>query len=129
MKNKKKNLIICQVENPGTLILNKKVFLLGKEFREEKDDPNLDKKDIFDLEKLNMLGINLIATHISNEKAFEEFRELLGDKQMKIFARIETSEAICNIDSIINKCDGIIIDHGFISTRISYEDVKILNYN
>lgn len=106
------------------LLINKKVFLLEKEFRVSNEGSNLDKKDIFDLEKLNTLGVNIVATHISNDKTFDELKELLGDKQMKIFARIETSDAICNIDTIVEKCDGIIIDHGFISTKISYEDVN-----
>lgn len=122
-RKKQKNLLICEVENPGTLILHKKVFLLGKEFQEEKEDSNLDKKDIFDLDKISSLGVNIITARINNEKVIDEIKEFLGDKEIKIFARIETSEAICNFDSIIEKCDGIIIDHGFISTKIPYEDV------
>jgi len=97
--------------------------LLGKEFKQDNYSSKLDVKDITDLEKINELGVNIITTQINDESSFDEIYELLGDKQMKIFARIETSEAIFNIDSIIEKCDGIIFDHGFISTKIPYEDV------
>jgi pyruvate kinase len=104
---------------------------LGKEFQVEKYSSKLDVKDITDLEKINDLGVNIITTQINNESTIDELKELLGEKQMKIFARIETSEAICNFDSIIERCDGIIIDHGFISTKIPYEDVtkKYLRIN
>ncbi len=123
IKNKKKNFLICEAINPGTIFLHKKLFLLGKEFKQDNYSSKLDVKDITDLEKINELGVNIITTQINDESSFDEIYELLGDKQMKIFARIETSEAIFNIDSIIEKCDGIIFDHGFISTKIPYEDV------
>lgn len=89
----------------------------------------MDVKDITDLEKINDLDINIITTQINHESTFCELKELLGDKPIKIFARIETSEAICNFDSILEKSDGIIIDHGFISTKIPYEDVLLNSKN
>ena len=81
-------------------------------------------KDISDMENICNLGVNIITSQINNENVLKELKDLLGETKTKIFARIETNEAIVNFDSIIEKCDGIIIDHGFISTSIPYEDVK-----
>jgi ABC-type molybdenum transport system ATPase subunit/photorepair protein PhrA len=49
-----------------------------------------------------------------NDSQIDELRELAGEKvnDLIIFARIETSEAIYNFDSILEKSDGIIIQQG-----------------
>ncbi len=122
-KKKEKNLIKCEAENSGTIYLHKKIFLFGKELNNINCESRLDMKDINDLNNICSLGINIISSQINNENTIYELRDILGETKIKLFARIETSEAFLNFDTIIDKCDGIIIDHGFISTKIPYEDV------
>ena len=127
-KKKDKDLLICEVEHSGTIYKHKKVSLLGKEILNYNKNSILDKKDISDLAKLNISGVNVITALINDENSINEIKDLLGDKIPKIFARIETSEAFYNFVKIINKCDGIIIDHELISTKIPINDVKIIFY-
>jgi hypothetical protein len=125
---KMNNMILCEVLNPGIIHLYKKLFVLEKEITNElglSTNP-ICAKDIVDLSASNKLGVNIIMAVVNNVNNIKELREISGDENLKIFARIETSEAIYNFDSILNKADGVIIQHGLLSSKIPYEDVTLL---
>ena len=51
-------------------------------------------------------GIKVITALVNTPENIEEIRDLVGeseDSNLLIFARIETSQAICNFDSILEK--------------------------
>jgi hypothetical protein len=124
---KNMNMIICEAQHNGTIRLHKKLFLLDKEIVSEMGISPIGIKDIIDINKVPELGINIVTALVNNSDDIDEIRELFGEYQerMKIFARIETSESMYKFDSILEKSDGIIINHGLISSKIPYEEVKI----
>lgn len=122
----KKNMIICEVDHAGIIHKYKKVFLLEKEIVSSVGSNPIGVKDIVDIHKTQKLGIHILTALVNTSENIDEIRELVGEgsKDLRIFARIETSEAIYNFDSILEKCDGIVIHHGLISSKIPYEDVQ-----
>ncbi len=121
-------MILCEVDHSGSIHLYKKLFLLEKEIVSELGANPIGVKDIVDIHKTMNLGINIIAALVNNVDNILEIKELVGDKvhDLLIFARIETSEAIYNFDSILEKSDGIIIQQGLLSSKIPYEDLCLI---
>ncbi len=126
--NKVNNMILCEVDHSGSLHIYKKLFLLGKEIVSEMGVNPIGVKDIVDIHKAMNLGINIITALVNNSENIQEIRELVGEKvsDLLIFARIETSEAIYNFDSILEKSDGIILQQGLLSSKIPYEDLCLI---
>ncbi len=121
------NMLLCEVNHAGSIHLHRKVFLLGKEVVTEMDSKTIGVKDIVDLSHSLKLGVNIITVLVNNANNIEELKELAGDfENLKIFARIETSEAIYNFDSILEMSDGIVIQHGLLSTKIPHEDLCLI---
>ncbi len=121
------NMLVCEVSHAGSIHLHKKVFLLGKEILSEIDGKTIGVKDIVDLSHSIKLGVNIITVLVNNAGNIEELKEIAGDvENLKIYARIETSEAIYNFDSILEKSDGIVIQHGLLSTKIPHEDLCLI---
>lgn len=125
--SKENNLIVCEADYNGTIYKHKKVFLLNKEIISELGSNTniIGVKDIIDISKIPVLHINIITVLVNNGKNVDEIKELLAEegKHVKIYARIETSEAIFKFDEILEKADGIVIQHGLLSSKISYEDL------
>jgi pyruvate kinase len=123
---KSMNMVVCEAQHNGTIMLHKKVFLLDKEIVSEMGVSPIGVKDIIDINKVAELGIHIVTALVNNPENIDEIREILGDnsKNVKIFSRIETSESMYKFDSILEKSDGIIINHGLISSKIPYEEVS-----
>lgn len=122
------NMIICEVCHAGSIYLHKKVFLFEKEIVSELGANPIGVKDIVDIHKTSNIGINIITLLVNNVENIQEIRELVGEKvnDLMIFARIETSEAIYNFDSILESSDGIILQQGLLSSIIPYEDLCLI---
>lgn len=85
-----------------------------------------DKKDLaFGLEK----GVNFVTlSFVRKAKEVYELRKLLGAKQdeIGIIAKIETKEAIDNLDAIIKAADGIMVARGDLAIEIPREEVPLV---
>ena len=88
-----------------------------------------DKRDLqFGLEK-NVDFVTL--SFVRRGKEVKQLRKLLGDKAGKIgvIAKIETREAIENLDEIISLADGIMVARGDLAIEIPREQVPIVQKN
>ena len=120
-------MVLCEVDHAGTIYLHKKVFVLEKEIVSNNCNSPLGVKDIIDISKAVELGINIFSALVNNASNIEEIKELITDlTSFKLLARIETSEAIYNFDSILEKADGIVLHHGLLSSKIPYEDLCLV---
>ncbi len=101
--------LICKVVTPGVIQPNKRLTFTGYKpilpFITEKD-----KKDII---RGIQAGVNiLVVSYVKDENNILELREFLFQhqwKDVKVISKIETKEAIDNIDQIINASDGILL--------------------
>jgi pyruvate kinase len=118
-------MILCEVNHSGSIYLNKKVFILDKEIVSELGSDPIGVKDIVDINKIISCGINIITALVNSAENVEEIKSLAGHDTI-FFARIETSEAIYNFDSILERSDGIIIQQGLLSSKIPYEDLCLI---
>lgn len=117
--------IICEALEDSIIYTHNSINLLGRDIVKEADIPMLSAKDIIDLNKICQLGINIITVSVNSAENIDEIKELLTDEtksNLKIFARIETENALINFDSILNKCDGILIRHGLISPNLPFDE-------
>lgn len=85
-----------------------------------------DKKDlIFGLS----VGVNFVTlSFVRNAKDIHQLRKLIGDKagDVSIVAKIETQEAIDNIDEIIEASDAIMVARGDLAIEIPRGQVPLL---
>ena len=97
----------CKAINPGIILPLKKLHFKGYK-------PNLpfltekDKKDI--LWGLQVWVNILVVSYVKNENNILELRDFLyqhNGKNVKVIAKIETKEAVENIEAVINAADGI----------------------
>lgn len=89
--------------------------------------PALTEKDIEDLNFAIALGVDYIA--LSFVRKAEDLiiaRSFMKDTFAGLIAKIERPEAITNIDSIIENCDGIMIARGDLGVEMETEQVPII---
>lgn len=97
----------CKVINPGIIQPLKKAH-----FKWYKPNlPFLTEKDKKDILWGLQVGVNiLVVSYVKNENNILELRDFLyqhNGKDVKIIAKIETKEAIENLEQVINAADGI----------------------
>lgn len=72
----------------------------------------------------------LALSFISNVKQLEEVKKIIQEinpqSQLKIICKIETLEAVKNIESLVANSDGIMVARGDLSLEIGYENVPII---
>lgn len=114
---------------PGTIQVNKKITFDGYNpilpFITEKD-----KKDII---WGIQAGVNiLVVSYVKDENNILELREFLYQhqgKDVKVISKVETKEAVDNIDQIINASDGILLKRGELeelTTKKSMTEEKVV---
>lgn len=118
--------IVCQVKNDGKISDRKGVNIpdvhINMDYMSGKD-----RQDI-------IFGINndvdfIAASFVRCAEDVKEVRELLDDnggKNINIIAKIENSEGIINIDSIIAEADAIMIARGDMGVELPEEEVPII---
>lgn len=122
-------MILCEVIEEGLIQKNRTISLQGKDIIKECDIPMMNAKDIIDLNKAVSLNIGTVSIFVNSSENLEEVKEILGEearKNIKLYAKIETQNAIMNFDSILQKADGIIIHHGLVTSSFSFEELSLV---
>lgn len=72
----------------------------------------------------------LALSFVSNIKQLEEVKNIIYEinpqSQLKIICKVENSEAVKNIQSLVANSDGIMVARGDLSLEIGYENVPII---
>ncbi|KND49454.1 MAG: pyruvate kinase [Parcubacteria bacterium C7867-003] len=87
---------------------------------------SLTEKDLKDLEFGIKNDVDFIAlSFVRRPSDIAELRKILDKRKSKagIIAKIETPQAVSNIDEIISLCDGIMIARGDLAIEVPYEKV------
>lgn len=126
VENVKNTDIICKVLNGGKISNNKGVNIPGAHlslpFLSEKDKKDL----LFGIEN----GFDFVAASFTRTASdIIEIRKILednGGSSIRIIAKIENSEGVDNIDSILRVADGIMVARGDMGVEIPFEEIPRL---
>jgi pyruvate kinase len=73
----------------------------------------LSAKDKADIEFAIKSGVDYIAlSFLRNAQDIKDARKFIGDKQVKIIAKIERPEALVNLDEIVDEADAVMVARG-----------------
>lgn len=117
--------IICHVEVGGVLSNHKGINRLGGGLSAE----SLTQKDIDDLEFVLSLSVDYIAISFPrNADDILKAKELIQKFKGKagVVAKIERTEAVKNIDSIIEASDGVMVARGDLAVEIGDAEVPLV---
>ena len=88
--------------------------------------PILSEKDIKGIKILNDLKLkNITLSFVNNYEDVKYVRSIIN-KDVKLISKIETTEALYNIDEIIDCSDGILIDRGDLSREEPINKIPLL---
>ena len=122
---KKKNSVLCEIENGGILSPRKGMNLPGMKL----STPALTEKDFEDLKFLLDKPIDYFALSFVRQaddiSKLKNWLEKKG-KEIPIIAKIEKREAIDEFDSILNIADGIMIARGDLGVELSPAKVPVI---
>ncbi len=115
--------IVCEVLNSGLVFSKKGVNVPGARL----NLPAISKKDKEDI----LFGIKndidyVAASFIRNGEDVITLRNLLdqnGGADIRIISKIENSEGVENIDTILHLSDGVMVARGDLGVEVSYEQV------
>lgn len=115
--------VICNVTQPGILKPNKTVNIpdinLNFPAITEKDKTDI----LFAVEhKFDFLSLSFIR----NKEDILAVRELIGDSQIQLIAKIENVQGAENFDEILEVTDAIMVARGDLGVEIPFEKVPIL---
>nr|WP_206172988.1 pyruvate kinase [Acidilutibacter cellobiosedens] len=118
--------IKCVVKNGGTLSNHKGVNVPGV----KTNLPVLTDEDIKDIKFGIKNEVDFIAaSFIKKGKDVIEIRKILeqnGNNNIEIISKIESREAVENIDEIINVSDGIMVARGDLGVEIPTEEIPLI---
>jgi pyruvate kinase len=83
-------------------------------------------KDRADLAFLLETGVDVVAvSFIASAEEMHEVRKLVGDRPVKLIAKIERKEAMKNITEIIAASDGVMIARGDLGVEMPMEEIPL----
>lgn len=100
------------------------ITLVGRSF----DVPALTDKDLIDLEEACAAGVDFIAlSYVRRAADIRELKRLVDkfDSSIRLCAKIETREAIKDIDEIVKISDIVMVARGDLGLQMDLEDVPI----
>ncbi len=113
---------VCRVIHGGYLSNNKGINLPGVAV----SAPSLTAKDIADTEFALSLGVDYLAlSFVRRAEDVTDLRQLVGDADIRIIAKIEKPEALANAEEILSVADGIMVARGDLGVELSPEEVPI----
>ncbi len=118
--------IMAKVLQGGILLSNKGVNVPNTKLTTS----GLTEKDIKDVEFALAEGVDYIAiSFVQSVEDIHRLRAMIGDRSVKIIAKIEMAMALKNIDEIISASDVIMVARGDLGTEISLEKVPFVQKN
>lgn len=126
-KVKKKNDkdVICECMDEGTLTSRRHLNVRGR----SASLPSITEKDWQDIDFGLEQGIDFIAlSFVKNGNAIRELKQHLQEKNqpVDIIAKIESVEAVKNLEEIIAESDGVMVARGDLGAEIPFEEVPIV---
>ena len=125
IKSKKRNSVVCDIENGGVLSPRKGMNLPGMKL----STPSLTEKDIEDLEFLKDKPVDYIAlSFVRKADDIIQLKEKLDEKgkSIPVIAKIEKREAVDSFESILNAADGIMVARGDLGVELSPAKVPVI---
>ena len=123
-KNSLKEYLLCKVLNEGYLDSKKGVHIHSKI-----NLPCLTQKDRYALKLARELRIKYYAiSFVNSHKDLEEVKKITGNNSF-IISKIETENAIINLDKITKNSDALLIDRGDLSRYVPIEKIPIAQEN
>ncbi len=121
----KSDRIVCEIKSGGTVFNSKSLNVPNVSLKM----PYMSQKDIDDI----LFGIKedvdfIAASFVRNHEDVLQIRNLLnknGGENIRIIAKIENYEGVCNIDAIIKASDGVMVARGDMGVEIPLEDVPV----
>lgn len=84
-------------------------------------------KDIADLEYVLSVGVDVVAiSFVSNASEVKKVKDIIGDRKVQVWSKIERREALKNIDEILEVSDAIIVARGDLGVEMPYEELPIV---
>ena len=123
--SKKKNSVVCNIENGGILSPRKGMNLPGMKL----STPSLTEKDFEDLNFLIDKPVDYIAlSFVRKSEDIIQLKEWLSKnvRSTPVIAKIEKKEAIDAFDSILNSADGIMVARGDLGVELSPAKVPVI---
>lgn len=118
--------IVCKVERGGQLGETKGLNFPGANL----SLPFLMDKDYKDINFLIEKNIDFIAaSFVRTAKDLIDIRKLMDDnggERIRVIAKIETQQAVDDIDEIVNHCDGLMVARGDLGVEIPIADVPLV---
>jgi len=111
-----------KVTSGGLLRSKQGVTVVGRSF----DGPCLTEQDIQDVYEAARVGVDYIAlSYVRRASDMRELRRLVDkyDPTIKLIAKIETKEALKEIDEIIKLSDAVMVARGDLGLQMEIEDV------
>ena len=112
----------AKVTSGGEVRSKQGVTVIGRSF----DVPCLTEKDIQDVYEAARIGVDYIAlSYVRRSADMRELRRLVDkyDPTIKLIAKIETREALKDIDEIIKLSDAVMVARGDLGLQMEIEDV------
>ncbi|HNR53212.1 MAG TPA: pyruvate kinase [Candidatus Dojkabacteria bacterium] len=115
--------VFCKVIQSGVLKPNKTVFLPSVRL----DLPIISEKDKGSIESALRNDYDFLSVSFVRTKGdIEEIKQIVGQSDIKIIAKIENQEGLDNFDEILSVADGIMIARGDLGVEIPYEKLPVL---
>lgn len=113
--------IICEVQNTGVLGERKRVSI------PESKIPGVAETDEEDIRFAASAEVDYIAaSFVHSGLDIDRVRELLGEESaIEVIAKIETRDAVNNIDDIIAAADGVMVARGDLGVELALEEVPL----
>jgi pyruvate kinase len=115
---------VCRSKNAGVVRSNQGFTVIGKSF----DVPAMTDKDKKDLDEAVAIGADFVAlSYVRSAADIENLRKMLGKKDaaIKTVAKIETREALRNIEEIVHTADVVMVARGDLGLQMAFDEVPV----
>jgi len=127
VKEKKGNDVICKVTNGGIIKSKRHLNIPGKSV----SLPSFTENDWKDIEFGIKMNVDFLAlSFVKTKKDIEEARKFLEKHKsnIKIISKIETIEAVKNINDLFEVSDGIMVARGDLGAETPFESIPLIQW-